>query len=327
MAMAGALAVLGGGPVAAEPAQLTFAPEVPPPITRRTPAVVTVHLTTDEVVGELAEGLGEPTRYLFWTFNGRVPGPFIRTRVGDTLELTITNPKTSGMDHNIDLHAVTGPGGGAKVTLVKPGETKTVRLKLLNPGLYIYHCAAPPVTDHIANGMYGLILVEPEGGLPKVDREFYVLQSEFYIKEDRETEGLVHYDREKALAEHPTFVVFNGRVGSLTGPRALKAKVGETIRIYFGNAGPNLISSWHVIGEIFDRLWVQGGIGAEPIRNIQTTLVPAGGSVIAEFKVEVPGDYTLVDHSIFRLEKGAVGVLTVEGPANPEIFPRVEAAK
>ncbi len=301
-------------------ARLTYAPEVPPPVNRRRPAVVRVKLETPEVRGVLMQGFSENTEYVFWTFNGRVPGPFIRVRQGDTLELHLTNPKDSAMAHNIDLHAVTGPGGGAAVTLAKPGETAVARLKMLNAGLYIYHCAAPPVTDHIANGMYGLILVEPPEGLPKADREFYVMQSEFYTKEEFATEGLVHYDREKAAAEHPTYVVFNGRYGALQEDGALQAKTGETVRLFVGNIGPNLVSSFHVIGEIFDRVYHEAAMGSEPAKNVQTTLIPAGGAAVAEFKTEVPGAYTLVDHSIFRIEKGAVGTLKVSGPEAPDVY-------
>lgn len=305
-------------------AEMTFAPKVPAPIARKKPAVVRVKLETPEVKGVLMEGLDQPTEYIFWTFNGRAPGPFIRLRQGDTLELHLTNPKESVMSHNIDLHAVTGPGGGAAVTLAKPGETKIARFKMLNAGLYVYHCAAPPVTDHIANGMYGLILVEPPEGLPKADQEYYVLQSEFYTKEEFGTEGLVTYDREKASEEKPTYVVFNGKYGSLMEEGALTAKTGQKVRIYFGNGGPNKISSFHVIGEIFDVVYDQANIGGATLKNVQTTLVPAGGATILDFNVEVPGSYTLVDHAIFRIEKGAVGALKVEGADAPDIYKAVQ---
>lgn len=319
-----ALSLLAAAPAsgaeAVEEATLTFAPQAPPPIARKKAAVVKVKLETAEVEGLLMEGLSEPTRYRFWTFNGRVPGPMIRVRQGDTLELTLSNPKNSSMAHNIDLHAVTGPGGGAAVTLAQPGESKTARFKMLRAGLYVYHCAAPPVTDHIANGMYGMILVEPPEGLPKVDREFYVLQSEFYTKEEFGHEGLVNYSHDKAAEEEPTYVVFNGRFGALSEDRALKAKVGETVRFFFGNAGPNKAASFHVIGEIFDRVWREGGMSGTGDSNVQTTMVPPGGAAMLQFGLEVPGSYTLVDHAIFRLEKGAVGTLQVEGAAAPAIY-------
>jgi len=318
------LAVCGWEVFAANPpekAAMAFAPNVPPPLTRKAPATVLVDLETKEVRGKLMKGWSEQegVDYVFWTFNGTVPGPFIRVRVGDTVEVRLTNPKSSTMDHNIDLHAVTGPGGGARVTTAKPGETKTGSFKMLNPGLYVYHCAAPPVPEHIANGMYGLILVEPEEGLPKVDREFYVMQGEFYTKGAYGEEGLQAYDPEKGAAEKPVYVVFNGQVNSLVNEGALRAKTGETIRIFFGNGGPNLISSFHIIGEIFDRVYKEAA-WSEPAKNVQTTLVPAGGATMVEFKCEVPGEYVLVDHSIFRIEKGALGILKVEGRENPEVY-------
>ena len=299
-----------------EKAVLTYAPEVPPPIIRKGPAVVEVYLDSGAQIMEVSPN----AKYKFWTFNGHVPGPFIRTRVGDILEMHVTNGDKSGMPHNVDLHAVTGPGGGATVLNVVEGEEKVAYFKLLHPWLFIYHCAAPPVMDHIANGMYGLILVEPKKGLPKVDREFYVLQSEVYTKEPVEGQELLEYSHEEGVKEHPHFVVFNGRAGSMIGDNALKAKTGEKIRIYFGNAGPNLISSFHVIGEIFDNVYREADLVDPPAHSIQTTLVPAGGATVVEFGLEVPGNYTLVDHAIFRVEKGAVGFLQVDGKPRHDIY-------
>ena len=320
----GALLVLGAPAAMAksqrelpvEEAQVAFAPDVPPPITRTRPAVVRVHLDSGTQLAELGAGL----KYQFWMFNGHVPGPFIRVRVGDTLEVHVTNSDASGMPHNVDLHAVTGPGGGAKVTTVVQGEERVAWFKLLHPGLFIYHCAAPPVMDHIANGMYGLILVEPKHGLPQVDREFYVLQSEFYAKEPAAGSDTLEFSHEEGLKEHPRFVVFNGRAGSLVGDNAIKAKTGERVRIFFGNAGPNLISSFHVIGEIFDNVYREADLVSPPAHSVQTTLVPAGGATVVEFGVEVPGDYTLVDHAIFRVEQGAVGFLKVEGAPRHDLY-------
>jgi len=264
--------------------------------------------------------LGADTTYSFWTFNDHVPGPFIRARVGDVLEIHVTNSDESGMPHNVDFHAVTGPGGGATVTTVVQGEERVAWFKLLHPGLFIYHCAAPPVMDHIANGMYGLILVEPEKRWRKVDREFYVLQSEFYTKDAAEGTDVLAFSHEKGLDEHPRYVVFNGRQNALIGPGALTAKTGERVRIYFGNIGPNLISSFHVIGEIFDNVYREADLVSPPAHSVQTTLVPAGGATVVEFDVEVPGTYTLVDHAIFRVEKGAVGYLEVEGEPRHDVY-------
>jgi copper-containing nitrite reductase len=314
--LTGSLGAKDAKPLPVVEAQVTFAPDVPPPITRKSPAIVKVLLHSSVETTELASGLA----YEFWTFGGRVPGPFIRAREGDTLEIHVTNGDASGMPHNVDFHAVTGPGGGATVTTVVQGEERVAWFKLMHPGLYIYHCAAPPVMDHIANGMYGLILVEPKRGLPKADREFYVLQSEFYTKEPAEGAERLEYSHEEGVAEHPRHVVFNGKVGSLVGEGALKAKTGERVRIFFGNAGPNLISSFHVIGEIFDNVYREADLVSEPAHSVQTTLVPAGGATVVEFNLEVPGDYTLVDHAIFRIEKGAVGFLKVEGDPRHDIY-------
>lgn len=296
-------------------AVLTHAPEVPPPIDRKTPAKVVVKMETIEKVMRMADGVD----YQFWTFGGRVPGQFIRVREGDEIEFHLSNHPTSKMPHNIDLHAVTGPGGGAESSMTAPGHTSTFSFKALNPGLYVYHCATAPVGMHIANGMYGLILVEPKEGLPKVDKEYYVMQGDFYTKGKYGQQGLQPFDMEKAVEEKPDYVVFNGSVGALTGDKALKAKVGETVRLFVGNGGPNMVSSFHVIGEIFDKVHVEGGKLEN--NNVQTTLIPAGGAAITEFKVDVPGDFILVDHSIFRaFNKGALGMLKVEGEPNKTIY-------
>ncbi|ACZ43050.1 nitrite reductase, copper-containing [Thermobaculum terrenum ATCC BAA-798] len=282
-------------------------PKVAPPVGDRPPKLVKVYLETKEVRALIDDNVP----YTFWTFNGTVPGPMIRVRVGDTVEITLKNSMDSKMYHSIDLHAVNGPGGGSTVTQVGPGQTAVFRFKALNPGVYIYHCATPPVPEHIANGMYGLVVVEPAGGLPKVDREFYVMQGDFYVDNGQ-------FSLQKMLDENPTYVVFNGSVGSLQGSRALQAKVGDRVRIFFGVGGPNLASSFHVIGEIFDRVAPEGATTWE--KNVGVTLVPAGGTAMVEFRLNEPGDYTLVDHSIGRTMKGAVGTLHVEGKSNPSIY-------
>jgi len=297
---------------------LTAAPTVPPPVDRAGNAKVIVDLETTEVKGELADGV----QYTFWTFGGTVPGPFVRVRAGDVVQIRLKNGKSSHQPHSIDLHAVTGPGGGAAVMQLGPGQEGAFEFKALNPGLYVYHCATPSVPEHIANGMYGLILVEPEKGLPRVDREYYVMQGEFYTTGKTLESGVQAIDRAKLTAERPEYVVFNGKMGALVGDGAVTAKVGETVRLYVGNGGPNLISSFHVIGEIFDTVYTEAAVGASaPARNAQTTLVPAGGAAIVELKVDVPGRYLLVDHSIVRaMEKGAIGALEVAGAEQPGIF-------
>lgn len=293
----------------------THAPEVPPAIDRDYPAKVRVKMETVEKTMKMDDGV----EYRYWTFDGDVPGHMIRVREGDTVEVEFSNNPSSTVPHNVDFHAATGQGGGAAATFTAPGRTSTFSFKALQPGLYIYHCAVAPVGMHIANGMYGLILVEPKEGLPKVDKEFYIVQGDFYTKGKKGAQGLQPFDMDKAVAEQPEYVVFNGHVGSIAGDNALKAKAGETVRMYVGNGGPNLVSSFHVIGEIFDKVYVEGGKLIN--ENVQSTIVPAGGSAIVEFKVDIPGSYTLVDHSIFRaFNKGALGQLKVEGAENPEIM-------
>ena len=290
--------------------------DLPGPLNRQTPARVRVDLETTEVEGRLADGTG----YTFWTFNGKVPGPFVRVRVGDTVEVHLKNSKDSSMPHSVDFHAVTGPGGGAVATQTKPGEETMFTFQALNPGLFVYHCATPMVAHHISNGMYGMILVEPEGGLPSVDREFYVMQGEIYTQEAMGTKGDLSFSEEKLLNEEPEYYIFNGSVGALTKENPLKASVGQTVRIFFGVGGPNRISSFHVIGEIFDRVYDQASLTAPPLTDVQTTLVPAGGATIVEFKLQVPGRYILVDHALSRMERGLAGYLIVDGDPNPAIF-------
>ena len=303
-----------------EMAELTSPPYVPKPVGTRAAKKLKVDLEIIEQEGEIMDG----TKYLFWTFGGTVPGSFIRTRVGDEVEFTLKNHQDNKLPHNIDLHAVTGPGGGAAASLVAPGQQRTFSFKCLNPGLYVYHCAQAPVPLHVANGMYGLILVEPEGGLPPVDKEYYVMQGDFYTDGAYGAGGTQAFNQEKALKETPDYIVFNGKVGSLTQDGALTANPGETVRLFVGNGGPNMVSSFHVIGEIFDRVHVEGGSLLN--ENVQTTLIPAGGAAIVEFKVDVPGSYLLVDHSIFRaFNKGALGLLVANGEENRKIYAKNEA--
>jgi nitrite reductase (NO-forming) len=288
---------------------------VPKPIGKRAPQTVKYRIDTVELVGKLDDG----TTFTYWTFDRKVPGPMLRVRQGDTVELTLANAKDSKMVHSIDLHAVTGPGGGAAYLQVAPGGEKTVSFKALNPGLYVYHCATPSVAEHISAGMYGMILVEPEAGLPKVDREFYVMQGDIYTRHKHGTKGHQPFDHDKMADELPDYYVFNGAVGALTKEHKMQANVGETVRVYFGVGGPNKISSFHVIGEIFDRVYTEASTSA-PRENVQTTTVPPGGAAIVELKVEYPGHYILVDHALSRVGKGAAAILQVTGPKDGGIY-------
>ncbi|KAE8380105.1 Cupredoxin [Aspergillus bertholletiae] len=303
-----------------EKAILTSAPNVPPPITRDYPVILDVDLTTTAKL----EQLTNQYKYEKWTFNNTVPGPFIRARVGDVLNLRITNHDESGMAHNIDCHAFMGPGGGSALTTVNEGETKTARFKMSQPGLFVYHCAVGPVGVHIANGMYGLMYVQPEQDLPPVDREYYVMQSEFYHEppeeeDDGRLSSTVEFSWPHALREAADVVVFNGSEASLT-EKPLKATLDDTVRIFFGNGGPNLTSSFHVIGTCFQKAYRDADVLSPPAQSVQTVTVPPGGSTIVDMKMTVPGTYTLVDHAIFRLEKGAKGFLNVSGEPRPQLY-------
>jgi nitrite reductase (NO-forming) len=290
--------------------------DLPAALDGRGPETVRINLDTIERMGELADG----TTYRYWTFGGQVPGPFVRVRVGDTVEVNLKNHEDSWLPHNVDVHAVTGPGGGGVATVAEPGEEKGFTFKALNPGLYVYHCAVPVAAQHIANGMYGLILVEPEGGLPKVDHEFYVMQGEIYTEQPFGTEGELSESYDKLMNEMPEYYVFNGAANALAEGNALKAKVGETVRIYFGVGGPNKTSSFHVIGEIFDHVYNLASLTAAPLTDVQTITVPPGGAAAVDFKVEVPGTYMLVDHALSRAARGLIGQLVVEGDEQPDIF-------
>ena len=286
---------------------------VPPPV-RRPPQRISLELETREVLSEIAPGIS----FNYWTFNGQVPGPMLRIREGDTVDFTLRNHESSLHEHNIDLHAVTGPGGGGEATIVAPGEEKSFLFRALNPGLYIYHCAVPNMAVHMSHGMYGLILVEPEGGLPDVDHEFYIVQGELFTTGTIGRRGLQVFDGRQMLDSNPNYIVFNGRTGALA--ERMEAEVGDRIRLYVGNGGVALSSSLHMVGEIFDTVYPEANIGGAQFHNVQTTAVLPGGATIVEFTVEYPGTYVLVDHALARVDKGAWGLLHVSGEADPGIF-------
>ncbi|WP_424276105.1 copper-containing nitrite reductase [Cricetibacter osteomyelitidis] len=309
-------------------AELTVAPHVPAPITRNYPARVLVNLEVQEKIMPITEGVD----YKYWTFNGSTPGPFIRVREGDTVEVKLANPPTSRMPHSIDFHAVSGQNGGVQASETMPNKMTTFAFKAVYPGLYLYHCGSTPSASiHLSKGMFGLILVEPKEGLSKADKEYFIVQNEFYINESgadphssvsqkvtQNNERLVTMDMAKAMAEQPDFVVFNGHAGTLLDNNALKAKVGDKVRLFVGNAGPNLASSFHIMGKVMDNVQVEGG--SVQNHNVQTTLIPAGGATIIDLNMQTPGKYMFVDHSLFRSMKGAMGEIVVDGEPNLELF-------
>jgi nitrite reductase (NO-forming) len=292
-----------------------FAPEVPSPIQRKEQRRVVVSWTIKETQLEIAPGVIYDNA---WGFEGHVPGPVLRVREGDLIEMHLTNGSTSQNPHNIDFHFASGPGGGASALSVAPGKSAVLEARAMVPGFYMFHCASPDIPMHIANGMYGFVIVEPAEGLPRVDKELYVVQSEIYTKDGKL--GHQQFSMERGEKMDPQYVVFNGAVGSLLKDKAPHVGVNQRVRIFVGNAGPNLISSFHVIGQIFDKVYREGDLLSPPATGIQTTLIPSGGAAVVEFQTSVPGNYLLVDHAIFRLHHGAAGNIVVDGPQNAEIF-------
>jgi copper-containing nitrite reductase len=292
--------------------------DVPPPVGNRAPTTVKVELVTREVIGQLDPDTGATYRY--WTFNGKVPGPMIRVRQGDMVELTLHNDASSHMVHSIDLHAAIGPGGGAALSQVMPGQSKTFSFQATTPGLFVYHCGTPMIADHMANGMYGLILVEPAGGLPHVDHEYYVMQGEIYTAAAMGKPGMQAFSDAKLMQETPEYFVFNGAVDALTKDHPMHAKAGETVRFFFGNAGPNATSSMHMVGEIFTKDYALGSLTSPPLNGVQTANVPPGGAAMLEVTTHMGGQFNMMDHAIVRMAKGLVATLDVSGPENASLM-------
>lgn len=291
--------------------------DIPEPTGRNTSATVHIYLEAVEVTAELEPG----TTFNYWTYNATVPGPFLRARVNDTVVVHFSNSAESTMTHNVDFHAVTGQGGGAAATETAPGNTTSFSFKAMHSGLYVYHCATPDVPTHISKGMYGMIYIEPEIPLPAVDKEIYIMQGDLYTKWRPGNEGHQEMDADAMFDERPTYVIFNGKYATFTGEDTIKVNVGETLRIYFGVGGPNTISSFHLIGEIFDRVYNLGSTENAPLESVQTVLVAPGGAVIVDITFEVPANYIMVDHALTRaFHKGAVGIIEVAGEENTSIY-------
>lgn len=293
--------------------------DLPPPITRKTPALVDVTITVREKVAEIAPGV----TYLYYTYNDKVPGPFVRVRVGDTLRVTFINDSKNKLGHAVDFHAVTGPGGGSLVLQTAPGQTAIGEFKLLQSGLFFYHGALPPVSTHVTNGAHGLILVEPEEGLPPVDKEFYLVQNELYTDKPMGEKGFTKFSIQNLINEKVEYYFWNGAAYSTTEKHIMKAKTGERVRIFFGNSGDSKISSFHIIGVVWDALAIFGHDGKMKMGS-DTLSVPDGSAAMVEFPVPVPGTYILVDHALARLERGAFAALRVEGPENPEVYKKIK---
>jgi nitrite reductase (NO-forming) len=309
-------------------AHLAIAPGVPPTISRSEQRIWDVHVESIEGVCPLDPANGITTDMWGFRIAGEdevtcgSPGPIFRGRVGDVVNITLTNLPTNTHPHNIDFHAVTGQGGGAADLTVNPGESATIQIRLLYPGAFMYHCAFGDVPSHIAHGMVGMFIVDPEEPLPEVDHEWGIMQSEWYVGEP-DANGEAPFDADAMFDEEPRFVTFNGRTDALTGDNSLQMNVGERARIYFVNEGLNLDSNFHPIGSHWDLVYPEAAThqANRAIRGSQSTLVVAGGGTVVEIDGLVPSTIILVDHALVRtFYKGAIGLLVVNGELDPEIF-------
>ena len=310
----------GKKPADVEAARVAADPtNIPGPITRNSAKTHEIELVTEEVLAEIEDGV----QFHYMTFGGQVPGPMIRVRQGDTVILTFTSSPKNAMLHNVDFHAVYGTGGGAEATYVTPGQSKTIKFKCMYPGAYIYHCAVPRMDYHISSGMYGMIFVEPEEGLPKVDHEFYFGQNEVYTQQTAGTQGLLEFNHQYMQDERPSYVTLNGEKNAITAERhgPVKVKKGETARVFLVNGGPNLTSSFHPIGNVWTKAWREGAIASNPERFVQTCAVPPGSCGIFEMDFPVPSTIHLVDHALSRVaHKGMMGDIVVDGIADTDIY-------
>jgi nitrite reductase (NO-forming) len=293
--------------------------DIPEPVTHTQPMTHEVTLEVQELVAEIEPGV----TFQYMTFGGKVPGPMIRVRQGDTIQFTLKNLPDNAATHDIDLHAVYGTGGGNVATNVSPGQSNGMRFKTLYPGAFIYHCAVPNLDFHISSGMFGMILVEPTDGLEPVDHEFYLGQHEIYTKFPAGEEGHHGFDFAAMLKEDPTYVLLNGEKYALTPDRrgAMQVKVGQRARVFFVNGGPNLTSSFHPIGNVWTKAWRDGALASSPEEYVQTLSVPPGSCGVFEMDFPVPGSVKLVDHALTRVvSKGMLGIIEIAGDPVPEIF-------
>jgi nitrite reductase (NO-forming) len=283
-------------------ARTPFAAQLPP---LRQGKLVKVHMTVEDQVVEIAPGV--KTR--IWSFAGTgVPGPTIHVREGQTVEMTLENG--GSIPHSIDFHAARIAPNEAFVDAA-PGESHTFRFTATDPGVFMYHCGTAPVLAHIANGMYGAIVVSPEGGLPPADREYVLVGSEFYL-DGPGTDEPANLDLRKARAATPDWAVFNGYAGQYKD-HPLAADPGETVRFWVVAAGPSIDVRFHVVGTVFDRAWTNQDLTSLQ-RGVQTVNVPAGGGGVFDVRLDEPGLYPIVNHAFAYADLGQVGILKVGSP-------------
>jgi nitrite reductase (NO-forming) len=289
-----------------------------------------VRLDTTHKVIDIAPGV----KFSAWTFGDQTPGPVVRARVGDRVKFSMTNRSdepvpgvrvtSAPMMHSMDFHAaMVAPDD--KYRSIGPGQTIDFEFTPNYPGVFMYHCGTPMVLEHIAAGMYGMVIVEPREGYPtKVDREYAIVQSEFYTKRDpqqREVDGAPLYvlDGERVRSKAPTYTVFNGRYNRFVD-EPLQAKAGERVRLFVLNVGPSNTSSFHVVGTIFDRVWIEGNPDNQ-FRGMQTVLLGSSSGAIVEFMVPEAGEYIMVDHHFANASQGAVGMIAAHGEQGPASVP------
>ena len=274
-------------------------PAVPPG------AVADVNLVLKDITVEIAPGV----KYAAWAWAGGAPGPVIHVRQGQLVKITLTN--SGAIPHSVDFHAARVAPDKA-FTDVMPGKSVSYTFRANDPGVFMYHCGTKPVLMHIANGMYGAIVVEPPAGvLPKVDKNYVLVASEWYLSSD----GLnapAQFNMDKAHAHTPDWMTFNGYAGQYV-KHPLTAKPGETVRFWVVDAGPSLDTDFHIVGTLLDRAWVDSGLTNKPLENVQTVAVPAGGGGVFDVKIDEPGLYPFVSHAFAAVDQGQVGLLNVGG--------------
>ncbi|MGN8217904.1 copper-containing nitrite reductase [Halococcus morrhuae DSM 1307] len=293
--------------------------DIPEPIDRTEPKHHEITLEAKEVTAEIEDGV----TFNFMTFDGRVPGPMIRLREGDTVSFTMENLPENKREHNVDMHAIYGTGGGSVATTAEPGTANGMRFEATYPGAYIYHCAVPNMDQHISTGMFGMVLVEPKAGMPPVDREFYLGQHEVYTDKAVGEQGHHGFDADAMLNEAPTYVLFNGEKYPFTPDRygTMSAETGETVRVFLVTGGPNVSSNFHPIGNVWTRAWRDGALASQPERYVQTMKVPPGSCMVGEMDLPVPSRIKLVDHALTRVtRRGLLAEIDVTGPERPEVF-------
>ncbi len=281
-------------------------PAVLPPV----PAgdVVRVRMEMQDKVVEIAPGV----KYNVWAFGGEhsAPGPIVHVRQGQTVEFTLVNG--GAIPHSMDFHAARIAPNRAFVD-VAPGESFTFRFKAGDPGVFMYHCGTKPVLAHIANGMYGAIVVDPAPALPKADREYVLVASEWYLSTDGLTEP-ASLDMAKARAMQPDWTSFNGYAAQYVA-HPLTADPGDLVRFYVVDAGPSLTTAFHVVGTMFNRVYPNGDMNPDhSLSGVQTVDVPAGGGAVFEVKIDEPGLYPFVSHAFAHVDLGQVGILKVGNP-------------